>query len=145
MSEAQLAQGCTIEFGSTGVIEVTSIDGLGPENSDVDVTSHSSAGRTREFIPGLIDPGELTMAVNFAEQDAGQQSLFDNANAAALDIDAAIQTLSITLPPPLDTEGPFTVDAYVKSFKVGLPSDGGVQAGTIVFRTTGQVTPPWGS
>jgi hypothetical protein len=145
MSEAQLAQGCTITFGATPVIEVTNITNLGPENSDVDVTSHSSADRTREFIPGLIDPGEVSMDVNFAEQDAGQQELFDNANAAALDIDTAIQELSITLPPPLDSEGPFLVNAYVKSFKLGLPSDGGPQSGTIVFRTTGPVTPPWGS
>ncbi|MDP9301842.1 MAG: hypothetical protein M3P43_13270 [Actinomycetota bacterium] len=138
MGQAALAQGCTLDFGGTGLELVTNIQGLGPENSDVDVTSHSSLNNTREFIAGLIDPGELTLDLDYDFNDPGQQALFDNALAAASDPAGSTQSLTITLP---DGTSTFTVDAYVKSFKVSLPADGSAQTAVAVLRTTGPVTP----
>jgi hypothetical protein len=135
---ASLAQGCTIDFGGTGIEFVTNIQGLGPENSDVDVTSHSSLNQTREFIAGLIDPGELTLDLEFDYTDPGAQALFDNALAAASDPTGSTDTLTVTLP---DGSSTFTVDAYVKSFKIGLPADGSAQTAVVVMRTTGPVAP----
>jgi hypothetical protein len=132
---ASLAQGCTIDFNGA-VAFVTNIQGLGPENSDVDVTSHSSMNQTREFIAGLIDPGEVTLDLDFDYADGGQQGLFDNALAAASDPTGSTQTLTITLP---DGSSTFTVDAYVKSFKISLPADGSAQTAVAVLRTTGPV------
>ena len=62
--------GCTLTYGTvdsgtygSSVLYIQDIDGPSPAADDVDVTTNSSSGSTREFISGLIDSGELSCDV----------------------------------------------------------------------------------
>lgn len=67
-------------FGSTvfvTVAEVKSISGPSLKGDVIDVTTHSSAasGAWREKISSLLDPGELSFALNMVPASAGFKSL----------------------------------------------------------------------
>lgn len=38
-----------------------------PEVADVDVTNLDSADYTKEYVPGLIEPGEITLQISYGE------------------------------------------------------------------------------
>lgn len=62
------------------VAEVHDIDGPNEEQNDVEVTNLDSAGRRREYIPGLTDPGMLTLETNFTKGEYNRlRDLKDNA------------------------------------------------------------------
>ncbi len=60
----------------TTIAEVKSVGGPNMQGSTIDVTSMDSANRTREFISSLIDPGDLTWAMNFLPATAGHQGIY---------------------------------------------------------------------
>ena len=54
------------------VAQITNISGPGISTDAIDVTAHDSAAGTREFLPGLVDAGEVTVELFFdAEASAG--------------------------------------------------------------------------
>ncbi len=57
--------------------EVKNMSGPGREVSTLDVTTHSSAaqGPYREFIPSLIDAGEIEIEMNYVPTDSTHQGL----------------------------------------------------------------------
>ena len=76
------AKGTTFSWNSQTVALVKNI-GL-PEFSvdSVDITTHTSTSRLREFAAGLIDGGEVTIAGIFDETDTtGQQAMYTDAQA----------------------------------------------------------------
>lgn len=57
-------------------IEMAEVFNITPPNAqvdDVDVTHNQSPNRTREFIPGLIDPGEASFEMNFIPGSTSDQ------------------------------------------------------------------------
>lgn len=56
--------------GFTTITEVTDISGPSMSADSVEYTNHSSPNYTREFKPGLVDPGEVTFTVNWIPDDA---------------------------------------------------------------------------
>ncbi len=64
------------DFGSglVAVLEVANITGPSIAADVIDATHHGSPNRFREFLTGLIDPGEVTFEGNFVG-DATQASL----------------------------------------------------------------------
>lgn len=62
--------------------EVTEITLPSASKDTVQVTHHASADRTHEFIGGLVDPGEVTITVNYDENDAEQELLVGDVYAA---------------------------------------------------------------
>lgn len=84
-SEAKIGYGTTIELAVptggtyTYIGEVTGEIGIASESTDqVDVTHFSSPNKTREFIPGLTDGGELTFDVNFVPSSATDKLLISS-------------------------------------------------------------------
>jgi len=72
MSNAIAAYGTLLKIGDGGtsesfttIAEVGDIDGPSVEVNAIDVTSHSSANAMKEFVAGLIDPGEISFPINF--------------------------------------------------------------------------------
>lgn len=51
------------------VAEVISISPPNDQSDDIDVTHFKSPNRTREFVPGLIDPGEASFEINWIPND----------------------------------------------------------------------------
>lgn len=129
-TQADIAQGYTIDFGTTHIVEATNFD-LGYTVDELDVTSHDSINRTREFIPALITPQEVSVTCNYVPVD------HDPFIALIGDVSA---TDTLTFVPPSNVGG-FQVDAWVKGFTKSAASDGSVDGITITFRTTGPVTP----
>jgi hypothetical protein len=123
-TQAQKAQGFTIQWGASTVHEVLNFD-LPTDVSELDVTNHESGG-FREFIGGLIDPGTVTFPVNYNETDHG--AFLDAQGDSSL-----VDTLTIT---PPDSSTSWTVDAWVKGYTVHAPVDGAWTC-DITFRLTG--------
>lgn len=60
----------------TTIAEIKSVGGPNMSSQIIDVTNMDSANNTREFITNLIDPGELTFAMNFLPGSTSQQGVF---------------------------------------------------------------------
>ena len=112
--------------------EVISIGLPNPQQSDVEATHFTSPGRAREYIPGLIDNGEIAIGINF---DAGSATddLVNEAMAETSPIEVAI-----TVPTSSGTDQKFTFPGVVKGFEKEIPVDDR-QTATITIRVAGAV------
>lgn len=65
----------------TAIANVTEIDGPDTKRDTYDVTAHDSPDGYREFIGGLVDPGEVKVTVNYdpAEHDTLRSDFRDSA------------------------------------------------------------------
>lgn len=61
--------GGEFSVGATTVSELTSITAPGLSADTIDVTTHNSSTRFREFVKGLIDAGEVAVEGNFNYTD----------------------------------------------------------------------------
>ena len=61
----QIGDGAVSEMFTT-IAEVMNIDGPNLQQETVEVTSHDSTDRWREFIGGLKDGGEISFGLNFS-------------------------------------------------------------------------------
>lgn len=75
--------GTTITVATHAVGGLTEISNGGVEATIIDVTTHGSTDTSREFIGGLRDSGEITLAGHFVYSDVGQAYLRDNIGATA--------------------------------------------------------------
>lgn len=126
MTVAQLGQGTSITFGGSTVAEATNAS-FALDVDQVDVTSHDSPSRTREYIAGLIGTSNaVPVEVNWSTD-------FDTYFAIQGDITAA-QTLSFTTP---DASGTYSVSAWVKGIELRMPAAGEALTGTITFQPSG--------
>src|SRR5690606_13920341 len=68
----QRGDGATPTENFTTIANVTSIEGPGLEREEIDVTAHDTDGNFMEFVPGLVDPDEVEIEVNYdpIEHDA---------------------------------------------------------------------------
>lgn len=79
-SNAKFGYGTLVKMGDGGTPETfTAIAELrgdigfdGMESDEIDITTHNNAvnGRAKEKIPGLIDPGNLAIEINYIANDA---------------------------------------------------------------------------
>jgi hypothetical protein len=82
-SEAMLGYGSTFEIATSGISpteyvslgEILSITSPSANVDMIDVTHMQSPNRTREFISGLIDPGECSFEMNYIPDSAGDLEL----------------------------------------------------------------------
>lgn len=82
-SDGLVAQGTYILMGDVGVSpvsfdeipEVVSIDGPTDSDEKIDFTHLRSEGRRREFKPGFIDPGTLTIEIQYIPTNAIHQRI----------------------------------------------------------------------
>lgn len=78
MSDGYAAYGTLLKIGDgagtaevfTTIAEVGDIDGPSMSVDTIDMTNHSSPGARKEFIPSLIDSGEISFPVNFIPDDS---------------------------------------------------------------------------
>lgn len=123
---ARIGQGTILAHSSDGtnftdIAVLTEIGefGLG-EGDDIDVTSHDSVDGYREFIRGLVDPGEITFTGQWTN-DASQELPMTGANTG---IDTGptttLDTFRITLP---DSLGVWEGEGYWKSFNINPQLD----------------------
>lgn len=110
------------------IARIKKID-LGGTKADLDdITNMDSATPNREYLPTLLDPGEISLECLFVPGDATQATLQSDYEGQQL------SPYQIVLPNGLGTWGPF--NAYVTSNDFALPID---KAGTrtIKLKVTG--------
>lgn len=117
---------------STKIAEVTQVGLPNPQVSDVEATHFESPGRAREYIPGLIDNGEITMGINF---DAGSDS--DALITAAMNATAP-REIMVSVPTSSGVNQEFTFPGIVKGYEKSIPIDDR-QTATITIRVAGAV------
>lgn len=117
---------------ATQVAEVTSVGLPNPQMADVEATHFLSPGRTREYIPGLIDNGEITFGINF---DAG--SATDDLITEAM-TSAETRDVMVSVPTVSGTNQEYTFPGIIKGYEKTIPIDDR-QTATITVRVAGAV------
>lgn len=137
---AYLGQGALLQISDGAVPTPTfttipncgSFAGPGMTRDTVDVTTHSSPNRFREFISGLRDGGEVSCDINWLWDDDAQNSLED-----AFDADEPA-TFRIVYPmTPLNEYDEF--DGLVVDLTKAIPTDAQVTR-SLTIKITGPVT-----
>lgn len=131
------SQGTVIKRGDGGgtevfttITRVVSISGVGNgASTEIDITDLSSAGK--EFLMGLKDEGEISLAINYDPDDAEQDGLRTDRDARTL------RNFQIVM-----TDSPATTisfSAYVKTFGLDWGVDDKVPL-SVSLRISGAVT-----
>jgi predicted secreted protein len=108
-------QGTLLQRAGTTVAEIVNIDIGGAKADFDDATSMDSSGAFKEWIPTLLEAGEVSFTGIFkGSADASQAQLLSDFNNQVL------QTWTIVLP---GGKGTFTFSAYVAQFDVKIPHD----------------------
>jgi len=134
MSNAILGYGSVfaIHDGSSTFDAIAEVIEISPPNQqadDVDVTHMASPGQTREFIQGLIDPGEMSITINWVPSDATDVII------QALKTSGATRQMRITWPNNVK----WTFSGFIKGFEPSSPIDDRMTA-TITVRVSGNTT-----
>jgi predicted secreted protein len=126
MSDAQigygskfLMQATTAATTLTKLAEVTSVSLPNEQIAEVEVTHYESPGRTREYIAGLNDAGELTIGINW--------------------IAGKVRTMRVVVPDSTANGQMFTFPGFVRGYERDAPIDDRMTA-QITIRIAGAVT-----
>ena len=130
---AQSAYGATVSVGGTALAEVTSIGVPSLTGEVIDVSTHSSTDRWREFIRGMRDAGEFTITMKYT---AG--STTDDACIAAITSDTAV-AIELVAKAASGTED-LTFNAFGTSYDVNDLELDGEQTCSLTLKPTGAVT-----
>lgn len=125
---AFFANASVFKLGSTTISEVTSISAPNLSADSIDVTTHGSSGRYREFIQGLRDGGEISIEGFYTTASANTILTQLNTSATA--------TATIDLPTTPSTTR-FTATVICTAFSSEAPVDG-VIGYSATFKVTGQ-------
>lgn len=124
------AFGAIFKIGATTISEITSISAPNLSAETIDVTTHSSADRYREFIKGLRDGGEISIEGNYTTASA-------SATIIALETNT-LQTVTIDYPTsPSVTR--FTASVLATAFSMEAPVDGAIPF-SATFKVSGKPT-----
>lgn len=145
MSDAMIGYGGKVYVESAGspnqsppdyheLSEVTNITPPNFETDDVDVTHMQSPNRTREFVAGLVDPGEASFEMNWIP---GSET-----DIILLDLKTAGTTVNWKMQWPNGTYWEFS--GYVKGYEPSAETEDKMAA-TCTIRVAGDVTPSYAS
>lgn len=127
MSEGRSGYGATITGSVSGAIGyLRGISVGGSDVTDIDVSSGDSTSKAREFMPGMIDAGEITLSMVYQEDVA--DDLLDLIGGTA-------ETWTIAF----GDGSSFACSGYFKSMSIDAPFDGEATA-TGTIKLTGEPT-----
>jgi len=140
MSDAMIGYGTTFSIQTndspnnspltyTALAEVFNVTPPNQQVDDVDVTHNTSPNRTREFIPGLIDPGECSFEMNFVPSSASDDRIQQ--------LKASGEQVYMRITFPNSTTWDFL--GSVKGYEISSETEGKMTA-TVTVRVSGTVT-----
>jgi predicted secreted protein len=135
MSSAIAARGTQLQRVTTTIGEVLKIDQSGKKADLADVTNMDSPSAFKEFLPTLLDSGEVKFEVNFLPANTSQADCLADFNGQVL------SAWKIVLPA---TAGHWDFSAYVTGYDVAMDITKQV-TGSITLKITGPVTYTAGS
>lgn len=112
----------------TNVAEVIDLTPPNTMTDDVDATHFESPNKFREYIPGLIEPGDCSFRINWIPNDT------TGARLMALRTSGEVLQHQVTWPNGVT----WTFSAYVKGFEPDTPIDGRMTA-TVTCKVSGSV------
>lgn len=112
--------------------EVTNITPPSATTDMIDVTHMQSPGGRREFVPGLIDPGECSFEMNYIPGSVGDTYLL-----GLLDVAPSLRKRRCKIIYPNDVADVF--EALIQGYEPSVPTDDKMTA-TVTFKVTGTVT-----
>lgn len=115
----------------TKLAEITAVGLPNEQVGEVEVTHFESPGRTREFIPGLSDAGEITIELNWVPGSATDDLI------TAAKADGKVRSMRVVTPPD-DTRQMYTFPGFVRGFERTAPIDDKMSA-TVTIRVAGAV------
>jgi len=119
----------------TTIAQVSALSGPSISGETVDVTTHDSPSGFRQFVAGLVDPGEVTFDLVF-DYDVGT-----HANASGGILYPLHQRTGRAFKITFTDSTPITVvfDAFVTSFEPDMSIDGAMTA-SLTLKLTGVLT-----
>ncbi len=127
---ATFANASVFKLGGTTISEVTSISAPNLSADTIDVTTHGSTSRYREFIQGLRDGGEISIEGFYTTASSATIVTQFNTTSAA--------TATIDLPTTPSTTR-FTASVICTTFSAEAPVDGAIGF-SATFKVTGVPT-----
>lgn len=82
MSDSEHGHGATLSDGSITVGNIISISGPNQTRDSVDVSTMDSTSKMREFLPAMLDAGEVTFELNYDGTAAGTANDLNTAKSA---------------------------------------------------------------
>lgn len=138
------AFGAVLKIGSTDVVasatyttvaQVSNISGPSMQMDTIDVTTHDSSGGFREFVEGLVDPGEVTFdlvydpdAATHANSSGGVVYELHQRTKKAWSLDFTDSTATVV-----------KFQGFVTSFEPSMSVDGAMTA-SLTIKITGELT-----
>ena len=123
------------------IAEVTNITPPAFTVDQVDVTHMQSPGRIREFISGLIDPGESSFEMNFVPGSESDILLFDWMNTPITELRR--RTCRVIFPPVTGGSNPGTFhwefSGEITGYEPELPTDDKATA-AVTIKVTGTIS-----
>jgi hypothetical protein len=110
----------------TNVAEVTSITPPQYSRDAIEATHHGSPNTYREYVPGMIDGGEVSLEINYIPS---------NADVIITAVQAGTGQFKITHPNAISV----TFNAIVTAYSPETPLDGKMNA-KVTFKVTGRPT-----
>lgn len=131
MTTALLGYGATyaIDDGAGQFVPLAEVVDITPPNQqieDVEATHMTSPNRTREYIAGLIDPGEASLTINWVPNNATDQRLLELRDSGEALPHRITWSNGVT----------WTFTGYVKGFEPGAPIDDRMTA-VVTLRVSG--------
>lgn len=118
--------------GPAAYVAIAEITNMTPPNQQVDqvdVSNMDSANRTREFIAGLTDPGEMTVEMNFVPNST------TDALIRARRLAGDYQNAKIVFP----NGAQWVFAAFVSGYEISTPIDDKMTA-TLTLKVAGAIT-----
>ncbi len=134
MSDAIHGHGTTLSIGGTAVGNIINVGGPEMSRDAIDVSTMDSTSKYREYIPGMLDSGEVTIEINYDGTAAG------TANFLSQQFTQTSQTITIVFP----AQGAGGTSSWaIAGFMTGLgqatPFDGKVTQ-SVTLKLTGKGT-----
>jgi hypothetical protein len=113
MTEAAIGYGSILYRDGHAIAEVRNIEPPSEDTDIVEATHYLSPDRTKEFLPALMDPGELSFEANFIPGDTNGQAALraDRISGAVVPFELEFPIAGATL----------SFDAFVKTLQLSDP------------------------
>jgi hypothetical protein len=134
MSDAIHGHGTTFSIGATAVGNIITIGGPDITRDPLDVSTMDSTSKFREFIPGMLDSGEITLELNYDGTAAG------TGNFLSQQMTATAQTMTIVLPAQgAGGTSSWAIAGFMTGLGQAIPFDDKVTQ-TVTIKLTGGYT-----
>ncbi|MDP2363718.1 MAG: phage tail tube protein, partial [Ignavibacteria bacterium] len=114
MADAVAAHGTVLLWNWHKILELTNITGPSESRETIDITSHDSTDRYKEFVAGVASGGEVSLEGNFIKGDINGQIKFH------ADIQSGTKRTGYIVM-PMAVGGSLLFEAHAKGFAPAFP------------------------